>query len=60
MTDAPGPTRYDGLLAAMPASVAGGAAAGWMLAIPFALGVGAGTVLAALFVVVSLFVVPPE
>ena len=28
------PTRYDGLLAAMPASVAGGALAGWLLAIP--------------------------
>ena len=26
-------TRYDGLLAAMPASVAGGALAGWLLEI---------------------------
>jgi hypothetical protein len=54
------PTRYDGLLAAMPASVAGGAAAGWLLAIPLALGIGIGSLLAALFVLVSLFVVPPQ
>ena len=54
------PTRYDGLLAAMPASVAGGAVAGWLLAIPLAVGVGLGSALAALFVFVSLFVVPPR
>lgn len=53
------PTRYDGLLAAMPASVAGGAAAGWLLAVPFAVGVGAGSLLAACFIAISLFVVPP-
>jgi Na+/serine symporter len=56
----PTPTFYDGLLAAMPASVAGGAAAGWLLAIPLAVGIGAGSVLAAVLVAVSLFVVPPE
>ena len=44
----------------MPASVAGGAAAGWLLAIPLILGIGLGSLLAALFVVVSLFVVPPQ
>ena len=54
------PTRYDGLLAAMPASVAGGALAGWLLAIPMAVGVGAGSALASVFVAASLFVVPPE
>ena len=60
MTTRPTPSHYDALLAAMPASVAGGAAAGWLLAIPLALGVGLGSVLAALFVLVSLFVVPPQ
>ena len=55
-----GPSRYDGLLAAMPASVAGGALAGWLLAIPMAIGVGLGSVLASVFVALSLFVVPPE
>ncbi|QLD90420.1 hypothetical protein HWV07_15815 [Natronomonas salina] len=60
MTTNTTPTRYDGLLAAMPASVAGGAVAGWLLAIPLAVGVGLGSVLAALFVLVSLFVVPPQ
>lgn len=54
------PTRYDGLLAAMPVSLAGGAAASWLLAVPFAIGVGAGSLLAACFVAISLFVVPPE
>ena len=54
------PTRYDGLLAAMPASVAGGAVAGWLLAIPMAVGVGLGSALASVFVALSLFVVPPE
>ena len=54
------PTRYDGLLAAMPASVAGGALAGWLSAVPSALAVGVGSAIAGLFVVLSLFVVPPE
>jgi hypothetical protein len=44
----------------MPASLAGGAAAGWLLAIPLTLGVGVGSLLAACFVAISLFVVPPE
>lgn len=60
MTETPTPTRYDGLLAAMPASVAGGAAAGWLLAVPYLLGLGLGGVLAGVFLAVSLFVVPPE
>ena len=55
-----GPSRYDGLLAAMPASVAGGALAGWLLAIPTAIGVGLGSALAGVFVALSLFIVPPE
>jgi hypothetical protein len=54
------PTRYDGLLAAMPASLAGGAAAGWLLAIPLTIGVGVGSLLAACFVAISLFIVPPQ
>jgi hypothetical protein len=44
----------------MPASVAGGAALAWEFAIPLAIGVGAGSALAALFVLFSLFVVPPQ
>ena len=44
----------------MPASVAGGALAGWLLAIPTAVGVGLGSALASVFVALSLFVVPPE
>ena len=44
----------------MPASVAGGAAAGWLLAIPLVLGLGIGSALAACLVLVSLFVVPPQ
>ncbi len=54
------PTRYDGLLAAMPASVVGGVLAGWLLAIPMALAVGVGSAVASVFVAASLFVVPPE
>ena len=54
------PTRYDGLLAAMPVSVAGGALAGWLLAIPTAVGVGLGSAVAGMFVALSLFVVPPK
>lgn len=53
------PTYYDALLAAVPASVAGGAVAGLLLAIPLAFGIGLGSALAGLFVAVSLFVVPP-
>lgn len=54
------PTRYDGLLAAIPVSVAGGSAAGWLLAIPTIAGIGAGGVVASLLVAVSLFVFPPN
>jgi len=54
------PTRYDGLLAAIPLPVAGGAVAGWLSAVPSALAVGVGSAVAGLFVVLSLFVVPPE
>ncbi len=53
-------TRYDGLLAAMPISVAGGVAAGWWSTLSTIAGIGAGGALAAVFVAVSLFVVPPE
>lgn len=60
MTEIDSPTRYDGLLAAMPASMAGGTAAGVWLAIPLRLGVGVGGLLAALFVLLSLFVVSPQ
>ena len=37
-----------------------GALAGWVLAIPMAIGVGVGSALASVFVAASLFVVPPE
>lgn len=60
MTEPSTPTRYDGLLAAMPVSLASGAAAGWISAVPTLAGIGAGGLLAALLVSVSLFVVPPE
>ena len=53
-------TRYDGLLAAMPVLVVGGLLAGWLLAIPTAVGVGLGSALAGVVVALSLFVVPPE
>lgn len=56
----PTPTRYDGLLAALPASVAGGAIAGWLSALSTVAGIGAGGVVAAVFVAVSLFAVPPQ
>lgn len=54
------PTRYDGLLAAMPASVAAGVAVGWWSTLSTAVGLGVGGVLGALVVTVSLFVVPPK
>jgi hypothetical protein len=44
----------------MPVPLAVGAAAGWGLAIPYAVGVTVGSLLAGLLVAVSLFVVPPE
>jgi hypothetical protein len=60
MTETPTPSHYDGLLAAMPASVAGGAAVGWILAIPVLAGMAVGGVLAGLMLAVSLFVMPPK
>jgi hypothetical protein len=59
-TPAPTLTRYDGLLAAMPASVAGGVAAAWWSTLSVFAGIGVGGVVAAALVAVSLFVVPPE
>lgn len=60
MTEFASPTRYDGLLAAMPASVAGGTAAGLWLTIPLRVGIGLGGVCAALLVLVSLFHLSPK
>ncbi|MEF8778072.1 MAG: hypothetical protein V5A36_04085 [Natronomonas sp.] len=54
------PTRYDGLLAALPVSVAGGAIAGWWSTLSTTVGIGMGGVVATALLVVSLFVVPPE
>lgn len=54
-----GPTRYDGLLAALPAAIAGGTAAGWWLSVPTLMGIAAGGLVATLLVSISLFVVPP-
>jgi len=51
-------TRYDGLLAAMPASVAGGTAAGWWLAIPLVAGVSAGAGVAAVMILLSIAMAP--
>lgn len=53
-------TRYDGLLAAMPVLVVGGLLAGWLSAVPTAVGAGFGSALAGIVVALSLFVVPPE
>lgn len=52
--------EYDGLLAAMPASIVGGAIAGWLGAVPIAVGLVAGSLLAGVLVVVSLLLVPPK
>lgn len=54
------PTRYDGLLAAMPASVAGGTAAGLWLTVPLRIGLGIGGLVAGLLVMISLFYVSPS
>ncbi|TQQ81496.1 hypothetical protein [Halonotius roseus] len=54
----PSLTRYDGLLAAMPASVAGGTAAGWWLAIPLLAGLGVGAGVAAVMILVSIAMTP--
>ena len=60
MTEIAGATRYDGLLAAMPASVAGGTAAGLWLTIPLRVGIGLGGIVAGLFVFISLFHLSPK
>jgi hypothetical protein len=60
MTEIETPTRYDGLLAAMPASVAGGTAAGLWLTIPLRIGIGVGGVVAGFLVLVSLFHMSPQ
>jgi hypothetical protein len=44
----------------MPASVAGGAAVGWALAVPVLAGMAAGGLLAGLLLAVSMAVVPPQ
>jgi hypothetical protein len=51
-------TRYDGLLAAIPVSVAGGAAAGLWLAIPLLAGIGIGSGVAAIIVFLSIAMAP--
>jgi hypothetical protein len=51
-------TRYDGLLAAIPVSVAGGAAAGWWLAIPLLAGIGIGSGVATIMVFLSIAMAP--
>ena len=51
--------EYDGLLAAMPASIAGGVLAGWLGAVPLTAGLTAGSLLAGALMFVLLFVVPP-
>lgn len=51
-------TRYDGLLAAMPVSVVGGTAAGWWLAIPLLAGVGIGSGVAVVMILVSIVMAP--
>lgn len=53
------PSRFDGLLLAMPAPVLLGGLAGWLLSVPMALAVGAGSALAGVLVATSLFLVPP-
>lgn len=52
--------EYDGLLAAMPASIVLGAIVGWLGAVPITVGLLAGSLFAGVLVAVSLFVVPPE
>mgnify|MGYP007091086389 CR=1 FL=1 len=56
----PSLTRYDGLLAAMPVSVAGGTAAGWWLAIPLLAGVGIGSGVAVVMILISVAMTPTD
>ncbi|WP_178918114.1 hypothetical protein [Natronomonas gomsonensis] len=60
MTETLTPSQYDGLLAAMPASVAGGAAVGWVFAVPVLAGMAAGSLFAGLLLTVSILLVPPQ
>jgi hypothetical protein len=52
--------EYDGLLAAMPASVVCGAIVGWLGTMPITVGLFAGSLLAGVLMVASFVVVPPE
>lgn len=52
--------EYDGLLAAMPASVVVGGIIGWLAAVPISVGLFAGIVFAGVLVVLSLFTVPSD
>ena len=54
----PSLTRYDGLLAAMPVSVVGGTAAGWWLTIPLLAGVGIGSGIAVMMILISVAMAP--
>lgn len=54
------PTRYDGLLALLPASIVSGIVSGWWSTFSTTAGIGAGGIVAAFFLAVSLFVIPPE
>ncbi|MXR40010.1 hypothetical protein GRX01_01375 [Halobaculum sp. WSA2] len=53
------PSKYDLLLAAVPALLLAGAAAATRLALPASVGTGLGSLLAALLVGYGLFVDPP-
>lgn len=50
---------YDGLLAAIPASIAVGAIVGWLGAVSITVGLFAGSLLAGVLMFVLLFIVPP-
>lgn len=54
-----GVDEYDGLLAAIPATILGGVVVGWIATVPLLFGVFAGSLLASVIMLVSLFVVPP-
>jgi len=56
----PSLTRYDGLLAAMPVSVVGGTAAGWWLTIPLLAGVGIGSGIAVMMILISVAMAPTD
>ena len=54
------PTRHDGLLAALPVSIAGGVAVGWLWTLPLVAGLALGGTLAATLLAVALFAFPPQ